>query len=71
MAMQVELEGDLRMMVRAKVAAGLYGDEKEVVRDALRMMMERDRFMAFCEEEGSGEFGALRGRRGETLFVEQ
>lgn len=40
--MQVSLTPKLEELVRRKVDSGLYGDESEVVREALRMMLEDD-----------------------------
>lgn len=41
--MKIELDGAFEKMVRDKVASGLYRDEEEVVRDALRRLDERER----------------------------
>lgn len=43
MGMKVDLTPQLEEMVRAKVASGLYGSASDVVREALRLMTERDR----------------------------
>ena len=40
--MQVSLTPKLEELVRRKVDSGLYGDESEVVREALPMMLEDD-----------------------------
>lgn len=70
--MRVVIDGELREMIRTKVASGLYGDADEVVRDALRMMIERDRFVAMCSHDPfeAGEEGHS-GRSGATLFVDR
>jgi antitoxin ParD1/3/4 len=43
MAINVNLTPQLEDMVRRKVASGLYTSASEVVREALRLMEERDR----------------------------
>jgi antitoxin ParD1/3/4 len=42
--MNVNLTPQLESMVRQKVETGLYNNASEVVREALRLMEERDRF---------------------------
>ena len=44
MTLNVNLTPELEAMVRDKVATGLYSSASEVVREALRMMEEKDRF---------------------------
>jgi len=46
MTLNVNLTPKLEAMVREKVAGGLYNNASEVVRDALRLMEERDRLNA-------------------------
>ena len=41
--MKVQLTPELEKVVREKVASGLYLDEGEVVRDAIRMLDRQDR----------------------------
>jgi antitoxin ParD1/3/4 len=43
MGMNVNLTPQLEELVRSKVASGLYTSASEVVRDALRLMEEKDR----------------------------
>lgn len=43
--MNVSLTNELEEYVEYKVASGLYGSASEVVRDALRLMEERDRLL--------------------------
>ncbi len=43
MTMNVNLTPQLEQMVRAKVESGRYSSASEVVREALRLMEERDR----------------------------
>lgn len=49
--MNVNLTDELDELVRAKVSSGLYNSASEVVRDALRLMAERDRLSEIREEE--------------------
>jgi antitoxin ParD1/3/4 len=44
MGMNVSLTPQLEELVREKVSSGLYNSASEVVRDALRLMEEQDRF---------------------------
>ncbi len=44
MGMNVNLTPQLEELVRAKVSSGLYTSASEVVREALRLMDEQDRF---------------------------
>ena len=46
MGMNVNLTPQLEDMVRQKVASGLYTSASEVVREALRLMDEKDRLRA-------------------------
>lgn len=41
--MNVNLTPELETIIRQKVASGLYNNASEVVREALRLMTERDR----------------------------
>jgi antitoxin ParD1/3/4 len=43
MGMNVNLTPQLEEMIREKVSSGLYGSASEVVREALRLMEEKDR----------------------------
>jgi antitoxin ParD1/3/4 len=44
--MNVNLTPQLEELVRAKVASGMYTSASEVVREALRLMVEQDRLRA-------------------------
>jgi len=46
MGMNINLTPQLEAMIRQKVDSGLYNSAGEVVRDALRLMDEKDRFRA-------------------------
>jgi len=51
MTMNVNLSPQLEDMVRQKVTSGLYTSASEVVREALRLMEEKDRFNAIKLEQ--------------------
>ncbi len=46
MTMNINLSPQLESMVREKVSAGLYTSASEVVREALRLMQEKDELRA-------------------------
>jgi antitoxin ParD1/3/4 len=54
-AMNVSLTPQLEDLVKKKVASGLYGSASEVMREALRLLDERDRLHAMRLEELRGE----------------
>lgn len=49
--MNVSLTPELEQLIDEKVASGLYDSASEVVRDALRLMRERDEVRAVAVEE--------------------
>lgn len=49
--MNVNLTPQLESFVKEKVASGLYNSASEVVREALRLMEERDRIQAMRLDE--------------------
>jgi antitoxin ParD1/3/4 len=49
--MNVSLPPELERLIDEKVASGLYDSASEVVRDALRLMRERDEVRALAIEE--------------------
>lgn len=53
--MNVSLTPELEEYVEHKVASGLHGSSSEVVRDALRLMEERDRLLDARLEDLRGE----------------
>jgi antitoxin ParD1/3/4 len=61
--MNVSLTPRLVDLVRQKVEAGLYGSSSEVIRDALRLMDERDhqREAALAALRGDAPHGADNG----------
>lgn len=49
--MNVSLTPQLEELIRKKVNSGLYGSASEVMREALRLLDERDRFRAMRIDE--------------------
>ena len=49
--MNVSLTPQLESLVRQKVESGLYLSSSEVIREALRLLEERDQFQALKKEE--------------------
>lgn len=49
--MNISLTPQLEELVKAKVSSGLYGSASEVLREALRLLEERDRINAIRFEE--------------------
>jgi antitoxin ParD1/3/4 len=62
--MNVNLTPQLEAMIRRKVETGLYNNASEVVRDALRLMAERDRISRL---QTALAIGDEEYRRGEVV----
>lgn len=60
--MNVSLTSKLEDFVRHKVASGLYNNASEVVREALRLMIERDAPTAALRHTGLPQKQAVRAR---------
>lgn len=58
--MNVNLTPELEELVQRKVASGLYNNQSEVVREALRLLAEQDRLL-------EAHLGKLRGALSEGL----
>jgi antitoxin ParD1/3/4 len=71
MTLKVNLTPELEAMVRDKVATGLYSSASEAVREALRVMEEKDRFnkMKIDQLRADIQAGIASGDAG-TLDVE-
>ena len=67
MTLNINLTPQLEPMVREKVASGLYGSASEVIREALRLMEERDRLRTMRLEQPRSEIqaGMASGPAGE------
>ena len=66
--MNVSLTPELAELVKRKVSTGLYGNSSEVVRAALRLMVERDGAGKEADWRGRIQRGLAQAERGE--FVE-
>ena len=67
--MNVNLTPELEALVQRKVASGLYNNQSEVVREALRLLAEQDRLRAVHLEQLRGALaeGLAQADRGELL----
>lgn len=65
--MNVSLTPELRQLVADKIESGLYTSASEVVREALRLLHERDRQRAesFARTKGKIDVGLRQLNRGE------
>jgi antitoxin ParD1/3/4 len=52
--MNVSLTPQLEELIRRKVASGMYGNASEVVREALRLLEERERYQELRAEVVAG-----------------
>lgn len=67
--MNVNLTPELERLVQKKVASGLYNNQSEVVREALRLLAEQDRLREAHAKKLSGAVaeGLRQADRGELL----
>jgi antitoxin ParD1/3/4 len=67
--MNVSLTPQLESFITTKVESGLYGSQSEVVREGLRLLVERDRRVEVRLDELRGEVaeGLQQARRGELI----
>jgi antitoxin ParD1/3/4 len=67
--MNVNLTPELDQMINAKVKSGLYNSASEVVREALRLMQEKDEYrrIRLNELRREIEIGREQARRGELV----
>jgi len=56
--MNISLTPQLEALVKKKVESGLYSSASEVIREALRLLEERDRLQAIRQEELRAEIKA-------------
>jgi len=70
--MNVSLPPELERLVNEKVASGLYGSASDVVRDALRLLRERDevRSLALTELRKDVMAGIEELDRGESAVLD-
>ncbi|MGH7079590.1 MAG: type II toxin-antitoxin system ParD family antitoxin [Acetobacteraceae bacterium] len=70
--LSITLPNDMAEMVRAKVAAGEYASESEVIRDGLRTLAARDKAVeAWLREQVVPAARALEANPGRARTVEQ
>ena len=71
--MNVSLTPELERLVTEKVESGLYGSASEVIRDALRLLQERDELRRARLEELRREIarGVEQADRGELIDSDQ
>ena len=68
----ITLPNEMADMVKAKVAAGEYATESEVIRDGLRTLLARDRAMdAWLREQVVPAVAALQEDPGRVLSADQ
>jgi len=67
--MNVNLTPELEALVQRKVASGLYNNQSEVVREALRLLADQDRLREAHNEKLRGALaeGLAQADRGELL----
>ena len=68
--MNIDLTPQLESMVKDKVAGGLYNNASEVIREALRLMAQRDRNELIHAETAQG-FAQLRRGKMVSLGLER
>jgi antitoxin ParD1/3/4 len=71
----IQLTPELERQIDEKMRSGGYNSASEVVREALRLMEQRDRLLAMCKREtaekiavGLESLRAGKGRDGEAVF---
>ncbi len=68
----ITLPNDMADAVKAKVAAGEYATESEVIRDALRVLIARDRAIdSWLQHEVAQAYDALKADPARALSVDQ
>ncbi len=70
--LSITLPKEMAEMVRAKVAAGEYATESEVIRDGLRTLLARDRAMeAWLREKVAPAYDAMKADPSQARSVKQ
>jgi len=68
----ITLPNELADLVRAKVAAGEYATESEVLRDGLRALIARDRAVEnWLRKDVAGAFDALKADPSRALGIDK
>jgi antitoxin ParD1/3/4 len=69
--LSITLPNEMAELVRAKVAAGEYATESEVIRDGLRVLLARDRAIEdWLREKVAPAFDALEADRSRAVSAE-
>ena len=70
--MSITLPNDMAGLVRAKVQAGEYASESEVIRDGLRVLLARDRAVEnWLNNQISAAYDAMAADPSSALTVDQ
>lgn len=70
--LSITLPNEMASVVKAKVAAGEYATESEVIRDGLRVLMARDRAVeGWLREQVGPAYDALKADPSRALTVAQ
>lgn len=70
--LSITLPNEMAQQVRAKVAAGEYATESEVIRDGLRALLARDRAVeSWLREQVAPAYDALKADPARAVSVEQ
>lgn len=70
--LSITLPNDMASMVKAKVAAGEYANESEVIRAGLRTLLARDQAMeSWLQQEVAGAYDALQAHPSRAMSIEQ
>ena len=70
--MSITLPNDMASLVRAKVKAGEYVSESEMIRDGLRILLARDRIIEdWLNNQVGAAYDALSANPSRALTVEQ
>ena len=70
--MSITLPNDMAGLVRAKVQAGEYASESEMIRDGLRILMERNRIIEdWLNNQVGAAYDALSADPSRALTVDQ
>ena len=70
--LSITLPNEMAQLVRAKVAAGEYATESEVIRDGLRTLLARDRAVEnWLREQVAPAYDALKADPSRAVSVDQ
>ena len=70
--LSITLPNDIVGLVKAKVAAGEYASESEVIRAGLRALLARDQAMEnWLQQEVAGAYDALQADPGRAVSIDK